>query len=306
MLRDRMLQPIWVLSSSTLSGSAPAWLVVVNTKVTSSSKWGCPRTLHISGTGPLNQTKTSSDSLCRRSTREAVTKDHCKVIVVPQLCSLRVKLTSNDLVTSQKRAQQIAPANFHHRRTLVEFKTMKWSWTVASYAIVMLSSLGTLVPALPHLQRRGLPGAVYICDGTQFRGNCGWIPPSNRCVQQGGAGRGTESIGPDPGGFCTLYEKFDCTGTKIQTVRFPGILSDLPQFGALRCFADTTVAQENKDGAVGAAPASTKETLDPFADPRLAGGVGSADRKKNIEEISQMEKDGFRDGLIGLKKGVYY
>jgi hypothetical protein len=39
---------------------------------------------------------------------------------------------------------------------------------------------------------------------------------------------------------------------------------------------------------------------------RLAGGVGSLERKAHEKEIMRMEKDGFRYGLIGLKKDVYY
>jgi hypothetical protein len=30
------------------------------------------------------------------------------------------------------------------------------------------------------------------------------------------------------------------------------------------------------------------------------------ERKNHIEEIEKMERDGFKEGLIGLKKGIYY
>lgn len=46
--------------------------------------------------------------------------------------------------------------------------------------------------------------------------------------------------------------------------------------------------------------------FDGFADPRLAGGVGSMDRREHLEEIRAMEEDNFSEGLIGLRKGVYY
>ena len=39
---------------------------------------------------------------------------------------------------------------------------------------------------------------------------------------------------------------------------------------------------------------------------RLAGGVGSLERKAHSKELQAMEKDGFREGLIGLKKHMYY
>ena len=39
---------------------------------------------------------------------------------------------------------------------------------------------------------------------------------------------------------------------------------------------------------------------------RLAGGVGSLERKTHEKEIMKMEADGFKYGLIGFKKNVYY
>lgn len=41
-------------------------------------------------------------------------------------------------------------------------------------------------------------------------------------------------------------------------------------------------------------------------DVRLAGGVGSAYRRVHAVAIGRMEEDGFREGVIGLDKGMYY
>lgn len=103
------------------------------------------------------------------------------------------------------------------------------------------------------------------------------------------------SIGPDPDGTCTLYEKFDCTGKEISTVSFPGLAGGLPKFGAFKCRPNTQTRS-----------AASVKALDPLADPRLAGGVGSVERKNHLKELEAMEKAGFKEGLIGLKKGVYY
>jgi hypothetical protein len=163
----------------------------------------------------------------------------------------------------------------------------------------LLFALVSSVTARPNLQRRGLPGAVYTCDEQDFRGNCQWNPPSDRCIIQGPAGSGVVSLGPDPDGTCILYEKFDCTGKEIQTVRFPGLAGGLPTFAAFKCSA-------NPKARNGLTADLAVKALDPLADPRLAGGVGSAERNQHLEEIKSMEKDGFSEGLIGLNKGVYY
>jgi hypothetical protein len=163
----------------------------------------------------------------------------------------------------------------------------------------ILLALISSVTARPNLQRRGLPGAVYTCDSQDFRGNCQWNAPSDRCIIQGPAGSGIVSMGPDPDGSCVLYEDFKCEGKEIRTVRFPGIAGGMETFAAFRCSANSMTRNDiTADLAV--------KALDPLADPRLSGGVGSAERKNHLEEIKKMEKDGFKEGLIGFKKGVYY
>ncbi|XPS94281.1 hypothetical protein M3J09_003604 [Ascochyta lentis] len=150
--------------------------------------------------------------------------------------------------------------------------------------------------ALPNLQRRGLPGAVYTCTGEQFSQDCGWSLPTTNCRIAN-----AKSIGPDPGGYCTLYKNFDCTES-VRTLRFPGAGSGLPEYMSFKCGVGVGIsgtvapmANTNTDQALKALPAA-----------RLAGGVGSLERKAHLKEIQAMEKDGFSEGLIGLKKGVYY
>jgi hypothetical protein len=107
------------------------------------------------------------------------------------------------------------------------------------------------------------------------------------------------SVGPDPGTTCTLYEKFDCTGKEVRKITFPGLAGGLPKFEAIKCSANQQARAVTTEDL-------TVKTLDPVADPRLAGGVGSMERLNHLEELKQMEKDGFKEGLIGFKKGVYY
>ncbi|KAJ4990427.1 hypothetical protein SVAN01_04089 [Stagonosporopsis vannaccii] len=150
--------------------------------------------------------------------------------------------------------------------------------------------------ALPNLQRRGLPGAVYTCTGENFSGACGWSLPTTNCRIAT-----AKSIGPDPGGYCTLYKKFDCTDS-VRTLRFPGASSNLPQYMSFKCGVGVGIsgtvapqANANPDLSLKALPAD-----------RLAGGVGSLERKAHLKELQAMEKDGFSEGLIGLKKDMYY
>ncbi|KAF1841568.1 uncharacterized protein K460DRAFT_318680 [Cucurbitaria berberidis CBS 394.84] len=178
--------------------------------------------------------------------------------------------------------------------------------TITTSIFIVLLAFSTSASARPNIERRGLPGAVYTCTRADFRGDCQWTAPTTQCRQQGptSLGLGLESFGPDPSTSCILYEKFDCTGNQVQTVRFPGISSGLPQFGAFRCSPER--AQANNDLDVNLEVKGSAKAFDPLADPRLAGGVGSMERKKNLRELKEMEKDGFKEGLIGLKKGVYY
>jgi hypothetical protein len=166
--------------------------------------------------------------------------------------------------------------------------------TILNYVILFLAFFST-IEALPNLYRRGLPGAVYTCTGNNFGGDCAWSSPTSNCRIASAV-----SIGPDPGGQCTLYSKFDCTG-KVTTLRFPGLGSNLPKYQSFMCVKDAGAEQMP-------APARNGTSLGALGLPaaRLAGGVGSLERKVHEKEIMKMEANGFKHGLIGLKKHVYY
>lgn len=189
------------------------------------------------------------------------------------------------------------------------------TFTTLPLALILLITTATAFPfpswpgslstsALPsathhaaHLRKRGLPGAVYICTDDNFRGNCGWLLPSSSCRIPGTGAQKPRSVGPDAGGHCILFEKSDCTGKEILTLNFPGVGSALPDFGGLMCFADSTMTGQRTN---------VTETVPVKNDPRLAGGEGSAKGRRVKDQIKEMEKNGFRDGMIGLEKGIYY
>lgn len=165
---------------------------------------------------------------------------------------------------------------------------------------------GAPAPRLAHsLRKRGLPGAVYICTGDNFRGDCAWTAPNTRCHIAGTGNNSARSIGPDENGFCILFEKATCTGTQVKTVRFPGQSSNMPAFQSIKCFSDGNGARANAT-TLASGGARVASSILPGADPRLAGGVGSTERKALEGVMEEMEKDGFKQGMIGLKKGHYY
>lgn len=170
------------------------------------------------------------------------------------------------------------------------------TYAITLYLFIAFQTVFTSIHALPTLQRRGLPGAVYTCDEDNFSGDCAWSLPSTNCRIAT-----AKSIGPDPGGYCTLYKRFDCTES-VRTLRFPGVSSGLPAYMSFKCGVGVGIsgtvapqASANADLSLKALPAD-----------RLAGGVGSADRKKHLKVLQAMEKDGFSEGMIGLKKDMYY
>lgn len=88
------------------------------------------------------------------------------------------------------------------------------------------------------------------------------------------------------------------------SVSFPGIANGMPAFESFKCRADVAEGGGGEGQNGTAKSAGVKGDL--FADPRLAGGVGSLDRKVHLQEIQRMEANNFAEGLIGLKKGTYY
>lgn len=174
--------------------------------------------------------------------------------------------------------------------------SLKISNTTAFYLFFILHTIFASSQALPNLQRRGLPGAVYTCTAENFAGDCGWSLPTTNCRIAN-----ANSIGPDPGGYCTLYKNFDCTES-VRTLRFPGISTALPKYMSFKCGVGIGIsgtvapqANANPDLSLKALPAD-----------RLAGGVGSLERKTHLKELEAMEREGFSEGLIGLKKDMYY
>jgi hypothetical protein len=79
----------------------------------------------------------------------------------------------------------------------------------------------------------------------------------------------------------------------------------MPAFMGLKCFTDKQGASGNSSGfALNGTSVGSTSLED--ADPRLMGGAGSLDAKQLSGVLSDMAKDGFKEGMIGLKKGHYY
>lgn len=78
----------------------------------------------------------------------------------------------------------------------------------------------------------------------------------------------------------------------------------MPVFGGLRCFKDEE--RNGVGGSSGKDGGTEAVTLMTEGDPRLAGGVGSMDRKRLKGVIEDMERGGLGEGMIGLRKGFYY
>lgn len=79
----------------------------------------------------------------------------------------------------------------------------------------------------------------------------------------------------------------------------------MPAFMGLKCFADNQGMAGNSTGAMRNGTSVASASL-ADADPRLAGGFGSLDAKLLSGVLEAMEEDGFKEGMIGLKKGHYY
>ena len=104
--------------------------------------------------------------------------------------------------------------------------------TLAALAATFLAA-----QALPSNTPRGLPGAVYVCTGPDFTGDCTWIPPTSECHTVGQGAQSLKSIGPDQGGYCALKSKADCSGDVVLRVAYPGVGSNLPAFAGMVCCA---------------------------------------------------------------------
>lgn len=162
-------------------------------------------------------------------------------------------------------------------------------YTTAITLITLLSTVHTISAfSTSHLTRRGLPGAYYTCTKPNFSGECSWTQPNTDCHIQGSP-NGITSLGPDEGTLCTLYSRADCKGNPITSLRFPGVATGLPQFGSFNCTLMTN--EQRKD-----AEAATS----------FVGGKFLGDGELRDFGLKTVESKGREQGLIGLKKGVYY
>ncbi|KAF2175911.1 hypothetical protein K469DRAFT_609120 [Zopfia rhizophila CBS 207.26] len=103
---------------------------------------------------------------------------------------------------------------------------MKFFLTLVIFAIKCRSR-----SVRPH----GSPGGVYICTQPNWNGDCTWRPPSDDCYLSGLLDLAPGSIGPDPGGYCHLYDESTCKGAVKQTLKFPGMSRWVPIFGSMKC-----------------------------------------------------------------------
>ena len=161
---------------------------------------------------------------------------------------------------------------------------------IALIALLLTITTTTTISASPttrHLSRRGLPGAYYTCTNPNFAGECSWTQPNTECHIQGSPA-GIESLGPDEGTICTLYTGFDCKGQAIKDVHFPGIATGLPEFGSFNC---SNASGPRKTGFDVAAQ---------LADSLLNDG------ELRDFGLKAVKSAGREQGMIGLKKGVYY
>ena len=110
------------------------------------------------------------------------------------------------------------------------------------FALSTLTTAAPQPPSSPSLTKRGLPGAFYICLAPNWTGDCYWHPPDSGCRIPGTGNKAPKSFGPDPGGYCILYEEMssDCQGQEVARLKYPGRPDQLPAFGSFKCFADGT------------------------------------------------------------------
>ncbi|KAL5118357.1 hypothetical protein ACEQ8H_003706 [Pleosporales sp. CAS-2024a] len=157
---------------------------------------------------------------------------------------------------------------------------------IFAFPIVLLALVSSAAARL-NLRRRGLPGAMYYCDETNFRGDCTWLQPNDGChLQEPGY---IKSFGPDANGVCVLYKDAKCTaGQEATTLHFPGMGSGLPVFSSFQCSAEK---QATRSGP-------TDKALDPLDDGPARAKI-SAEEEEYLRNINRMNEDNFKGGFIG-------
>jgi hypothetical protein len=72
------------------------------------------------------------------------------------------------------------------------------------------------IPFSPFISQAcipGNPGAVYTCSGSNFSGNCNYRMPNDTCFT---LTEKLQSIGPDMGSYCVIFDDSKCEGNLIQ------------------------------------------------------------------------------------------
>ncbi|KAF3010921.1 hypothetical protein E8E13_010041 [Curvularia kusanoi] len=84
---------------------------------------------------------------------------------------------------------------------------------------LLLPPILTLTTASPTIWNQlwclqdGNPGAVYLCSGPDFSGQCEYRKPTNDdCFAPSIV---PQSIGPDRGGCCLMYQDRECKGNLV-------------------------------------------------------------------------------------------
>ncbi|KAH6615135.1 hypothetical protein C7974DRAFT_59856 [Boeremia exigua] len=123
--------------------------------------------------------------------------------------------------------------------------------TTLPFLIVPLTTAAILPFPSFTCSKSGNPGAVYYCRTRNFNnavaGDCIYhLPdPKNACFTTPFA---VQSIGPDKGGYCVLFEDKECLGSvitleDINRVVCPGVKkwpSNLPKAGSMACYAGSS------------------------------------------------------------------
>lgn len=89
--------------------------------------------------------------------------------------------------------------------------------TTLTTTILPFIGLTTANPLLPLTNlaclKGGNPGAVFYCTDRNFKGDCTYRKPDTSCFAPAVS---PQSIGPDQGGYCMMYEDRECKGSIIK------------------------------------------------------------------------------------------
>ena len=101
-----------------------------------------------------------------------------------------------------------------------------------STLMTILALTATSLASPSSLAARDGPG-VYICQGSNWYGDCTWTPVNDGQCYPYGMSAGA-SFGPDRGLDCTVFESGDCDESNlVGGIRFPGY-PDASQYEELK------------------------------------------------------------------------